>query len=338
MKIKMLVVGAAALAIAQAGPTIAPLGHNLWLTVASNQRNLVGNGGRFTGYVNSTGFFNNQDISANNEGSRTANLNDTVLNNNGLPTQRIDNNPAVNGGGTTTVNVPATKINVWCVDTQFQFDDWRAYRTNILLLSEVNGETGSARDVRYEDVPKGNDPLANPNDGFRNALENNAGNTAGLPVFTAADDYTGREATFRYQMAAWLLMQYKDTNGSTANGRYEPANTSRNQAIQQAIWAAMDTSQDPEVESLSSFANNENNDRYWFRQAATYVASLTEAQRKVEFRNWAVVSAWNDSNGLQNVGNRVQTFLTEVPEPGFYGALALGLSALVLARRNRKTA
>ncbi len=273
-------------ALLLAGPTIAPTGHELYLTMGpSNTANVVNNGGRFDGRL-----------------------------------------------GTNPVNANNPLVNLWCVDAQLYFNWNTPYRANSLSFSEINGESGAgnnwaggSRDVRYEDVLAPDTNPATPN--FRHAT--------GFTPPSAP----GAEALFRYRMAAYLLDQYSASSATGATteltgsdvgvGKYAPVNSTRNQAIIGAIWAAMDTNTDSDDRAVPS-----GNIATWFNRAASYVN--TNWNNSALWSKWVVVSAWAGSAYVQNGGNTVQTFLSEVPEPGFYGALAIGLSALYAAASRRR--
>ena len=298
-----------------AGPTIAPTGYELYIKMGTGATaDLVSNGGRFDAQLSKT-----------------------------------------------VVGIRTPLVNMWCVDAQLNFNYGASYRTNSLGFSEINGESTSRptttapqagpnntawangqRDIRYEDV-KAYNPNADPLDNFRFALKDTTGATI------SSND----GALFRYRLAAFLLDQYQAkgatrdlagkillTGNAVGQGKYDPRNNTRNKAIIEAIWVAMDTDFDTNNRSIPA-ANS--NAEFWFRTATTYVKdnwSNTSIWSK-----WAVVSAWVNTCGpnpnnkpcyVVNSGDKVQTFLTETPEPGFYGLLCIGLSALVWATTRRK--
>lgn len=256
-----------------------------------------------------------------------------------------------------TAIVSATPFyNLWCVDAQLYFNWGASYRANSLGFQEINGEstthsgaqqpgpnnapwTAGDRDVRYEDVLGYASPNPSGVDNFRQSL--------GLTLTGSAFD----GALFRYRMAGYLLDQYeaKSANlGTTAVlalndanyglGKYDPKDSTRNQSIIKAIWRAMDTDFDTDDQGSAN-----TNTLFWFNTAATYVnANWDNASL---WQKWGVVSAWVNTCTpgstspcyVRNNGDRVQTFLTEIPEPGFYGLLSVGLSALFwTASRRRK--
>jgi hypothetical protein len=282
----------------------APIGADFWLTVGHHnagletQADVVGNGGRFSGYVNTSGFYNTSG------GAASLNQNIKLY----TPAQ-----PDVPGNSTGTAPLAnTTRINLWCVDNQLSFEPWKAYQANILTLNYIGG----AYDIRYENLPLNGDGFANP-------IPNNLG------VANLSPD----QAAFRYRMAIWLVTQYEGAGGA---GDYRnPLNNDRNKAIQHAAWAVMDTTGNGPATAINAYSKNGHTSSYWFNEAATWVAGNFNHNL---FKRWAVVSAWNTAGGLSNnpASDRVQTFLTEVPEPGFYGLLALGLSGLFVAIKRRR--
>lgn len=115
----------------------------------------------------------------------------------------------------------------------------------------------------------------------------------------------------RIKMAAYLISQY------TPDPQTGPANITSNQSIQGAIWAIMHNSINGGGSSSISA-----NEQTWITNAIANFAS-------VDTSRWAVVSWAANADGTMQANDQRQTFLVEVvPEPGFYGALALGLSGL----------
>jgi hypothetical protein len=142
-------------------------------------------------------------------------------------------------------------------------------------------------------------------------------------------------------MEAYLISQYDyQTSGNADSGLVSDPH---NDTIQEAIWSITHNND-------SSFESNSGAPNYiysagvqgWIDQAlANY-----QAYFKANGNDWAVVSWGVQSNGALNTvagygdptNDALQTFLVQVtPEPGFYGALALGLSGLLFfIRRKRK--
>lgn len=266
--------------VAQAGPTVSPVGENLYFKVGTNSSlddiiwvDSLGGGGRFNGYAGTT-------------------------------------------------SNPSTLINLWCVDSQLTFNRGTVYQANILTFDSIGG----SYNIRYEDLGYG----STGSDYFRIAL----------PDSVSVLDTAPEQAAFRYRMAAWLITQYQDGSAYDNTDYYSPDDTARNDAIQTAIWAAMDTQGNNPSLTLSNGATQVTESSYWFNQAANFVANN---YNDPFFNRWAVVSAWVIGTSLSNTDETtglgvVQTFLTEVPEPGFYGLLALGLSGLWLAIKRRREA
>jgi hypothetical protein len=129
-------------------------------------------------------------------------------------------------------------------------------------------------------------------------------------------------------------MQYQSS--TTPNNIGAPANSARDQAIQRAIWEIMEnnkyTSSPPSLTGDISSGAPSGSD--WIQWAIANVSHT-------DFTKWAVVSgAYQSYNGNWQLDlkdtTRVQTFLVEVvPEPGFYGLLALGVVALGYKIRRR---
>lgn len=249
--------------------------------------------------------------------------------------------------GTSSTSSANRNINLWCIDAQLYFNPNTSYRANSLGFNEINGEgqlrTGTQqapsvpwgsgqRDVRYEDVPGYVNngayvPATGANDNFL------------VPLGIALKSDVSDGATFRYRMAAFLLDQYESNASSLGNqvklavqnigqGKYDPRNSTRNQSILRAIWTAMDTEGDsPNQPNLSGDA------AFWFNEAAKYV---NDNYAESNWTKWRIVSGWSGTTYVRNSGETVQTFLTETPEPSFYGLLGAGLSALAWAARRKK--
>lgn len=235
-------------------------------------------------------------------------------------------------------------VGFWCVDDQEAFSFGESGLANVTLLSDT--ALINSTQTHYGTVTNSSN-TSNPGQWL---------NTGALPApYGSSSLASANTADDRYTLAAYLVTQY---NGFDAgiNG-----NTAEDDAIQQAIWAitntTLTTADDPGIyennyRSLTATTGSANIDSvaYWVNQA------LQNAGNSVNTSDWAVVSwgadasgnlyeaPWNDSSGSTN-----QTFLVELsnpsstthnnglsPEPGFYGALAVGLSGLFYAARRRK--
>ncbi len=199
----------------------------------------------------------------------------------------------------------------WCVDSQLVISLGTSYKANVVPLTGVNqGSWDSA--TRYEDV-----------------TGNHWASTFGVVNSVNMDT-----AEARYRMAAWLVSQYSNFPAGPS------LNNSANKAIQSAIWRVMlnDTfPQDPDVPTLPVSAGAPSGYTDWIDAAKAYVS---QHYNDPFFNNWAIVSgAVKSSNGnwVFDSNKKKQTFLVQVvPEPGFYGVLALGLAGLFLAIRKRE--
>jgi hypothetical protein len=140
-------------------------------------------------------------------------------------------------------------------------------------------------------------------------------------------------------MAAWLVQQYGYTGfgeikGGAAGTAASLVPSSTNADVQYAIWAVM---------SNSAFSTHNPNDQVTLASAGTNAGTwitlaanaINASPQQLTPQNWAVVT-WNKAAG----SGPDQTFLVQVtPEPGFYGALALGMSglALMISRKRRSS-
>lgn len=216
-----------------------------------------------------------------------------------------------------TVTGDPNYTGFWCVDDQITFSPPATAFSNIVSLSP--GIDNSPY-VRYSNVTNG----------------------SGTPHWTnqtVNGDNLSSSATVRYEMAAWLISQYTGFDSSISN-----AHPGREDAIQHAIWAITNNST-----SSSGFQtygaltlSDQTQDSYWIHQA--YLASQDGflgfkgiSAATLDPTKWAVVT-WgvNSTGGLTGV-TALQTFLVEVvPEPGFYGVLAVGLAGLAFFRLRKR--
>jgi hypothetical protein len=215
----------------------------------------------------------------------------------------------------------------WCVDDQTYFSFMGSNdfaRANITTLSSYN----AARAADPNDVAFGS------SDGTWHNTITPDGRT--IPVTSPFDTALGR-----LEMAAYLVTQYDGFSPYT-----NVLTTQKNADIQQAIWALTNNSA---FNSHSNGTNgfdggtantyNASDDgvKSWINAAFT-AATASDFSTKVNLDNWAVVSWVVDSNN--DLTSPRQTFLVELssptPEPGFYGVLALGLSAIALRIGRKK--
>lgn len=206
------------------------------------------------------------------------------------------------GGGSFRGSVNGFDTAFWCVDSQTNFNPASpAEQGNVILLGDIN-TSGDSR-VRF----------ANSGTTFANSF-----GSLGTSFTTAAT---------RYRAAAWLIERYNyEVAGDEQSGirNTNTTTTNLNRDIQAAIW--------------SLTYNGVNNNGYNVGNNNSWAVQALNAVKPVGLNDWAVVT-WDidvDGNGPDTATAR-QTFLVQVvPEPGFYGVLAAGLSGLAFAVRRRK--
>lgn len=151
--------------------------------------------------------------------------------------------------------------------------------------------------------------------------------------------YTGdgffNSATTRYWAVAWLIEQFTGFPAGPDAPDTSTPNGLKNIAIQTAIWKLMRTTQStgygPSVGDLNSWDTN-------FGANAWVLAAKTALQNGYFPDGWAVVSWAVDTTTGDLTQTEYQTLLVQVvPEPGFYGLLGLGLSALIFFARRRQS-
>ena len=217
------------------------------------------------------------------------------------PTTELCSIPGVSGcGGQFSGTVGGQSTNIWCVDSQLDFTSPQTGPANIVLLDAI-----TAANTQY----------------------GNVGNLGG-GIWTSSLGGT-YNATDRYEMEAYLISQYD----SFSTGLI--ANDAVNKAIQQAIWDITSNNTEPSEYNQGSGTNN-NLDAYWWIEQAKGKAVNLEGWAVV---SWVVTGGDASHYGTLDDTREAQTFLVRVtPEPGFYGALALGISGLVFFARRRKQA
>lgn len=207
------------------------------------------------------------------------------------------------------------QTTVWCVDSQLSFSPSTASRANVTLL---NNSGWNSSQVRY------------------GTLSGNSGGTytTGQNSFVYDVGLTGVNDTAvnRFRMVSYLVSQYSSFPNGPMLG------TATDDAIQRAIWKIMYNNTGSNSFNYSSAdVSSGAAAGSWIDIARNFALNANNASY---FNNWAVVSWTVDANG--NFGNGYsgyQTFVVQVvPEPGFYGVLALGLSALGFAVARRKHA
>jgi hypothetical protein len=228
--------------------------------------------------------------------------------------------PVLNGGGFrgTFQSGPGQSgssfdTTVWCVDSQLFFSPGSSAEANVIRLSDA--AHFNATYVRYAGV--------NP--------WNGSGSYAG--EFSYDVGLGGNDiALNRYKMAAWLVSKYTGfPDGPNVNNGTDAG--LKNKAIQRAIWRTIYNGVAPagSGEITGDIDDGVVGYATWLAAAAANYASVSTSE-------WAVVSWDVDEDGALNNSLKKQTFLvrTVVPEPGFYGLLALGLGGLFYARQRRR--
>jgi hypothetical protein len=201
----------------------------------------------------------------------------------------------VSDGGLFLGTVNTLSTNFWCIDSQLTTPVPGSGLGNVIGLNNISG--------------------TNTQYGGINAV-------SGSPAWTNALGGVFDTAQIRFEMDAYLISQYEATSGGPLgpSSYRAPADTTRNQNIQGAIWAIMYNNSVPDDNLGGKTITS--GELAWINAAKTSYTSVDPTK-------WAAVS-WvvTGAGSLSGTPDR-QTFLVEVvPEPGFYGALALGLGGL----------
>jgi len=212
-------------------------------------------------------------------------------------------------------------VAFWCVDDQLYFQPGVSSSLgDIVPIANISSTSASANaDVRYGSI------LSAGGSGWTNDLG-------------ASND----NPYARYNMAAYLVTQFTPFDTSISN-------TSQNVAIEEAIWAITNnnigTAQNAGYSTIGPNTGN-TTVGYWVQQAENNWGNFAESPTAQKFAvvSWGATSSGALLNGSYSSNSpALQTFLVELapgvtttPEPGFYGAMALGLSGLLLIVNRRK--
>jgi hypothetical protein len=210
-------------------------------------------------------------------------------------------------------------VAFWCVDDQLFFvPGTNQSFGDIVPIANISSTSASANvDVRYGSLFS-------------------AGGTGWTNDLGSGND----NPYARYNMAAYLVTQFSPFDTSISN-------TPQNLAIEEAIWAITNNNiGTAQTAGHSAIGANTGNTSvgYWVNQAETnwqnFAADPT--QQKFAVVSWGAAADGTLLNGSYTANGAMQTFLVELPngvqtpEPGFYGAMALGLSGLLLVVNRRK--
>ena len=212
------------------------------------------------------------------------------------------------GGGEFSGTINGDSTLFWCVDDQEVFHGGDSAFGNVTLLQNVASQSSS---VKFGDVTNGGTPhWTNTTDTF---------DSVSLPS----------DAASRFAMAAYLISQYDGFVASESGAVV--SNTSKDLAVQQAIWALTNNSSLPGgFSTISGDDSNNTTDQYWIHQALLNYSGVNQ-------QGWAVVSWTTNSAGILDPRAGKQTFLVEVasaPEPRCSGVLMLaGVGLCFFVRR-----
>lgn len=209
----------------------------------------------------------------------------------------------------------AVTTNFWCVDFQEDFNYGDGGYADVVQLPSVTGNAN----VRYSNVGTG----------------------GSNPSWTTDLGSSFDTAQERYNLAAYLVSQYPGVSGNLANPLI--VNNANASEIQQAIWVIM-SNNSAGIGAQFTINGVGNSVDTYFNNDSSDVQSLIEGA-KANYRGtagqWAIVSWDADPATGALTGANHQTFLVEmsgVPEPSFYGLLALGMGGMYVAVRRRKNA
>lgn len=259
------------------------------------------------------------------------------------------------GGSVTPQSGPASGntqyTNFWCVDFQEAFSFGQTSLANFTTLAAIGNDPNNPNtQVRYSDVTDGGPPTwLNTGDGLLSDAQSRYEMVAYLvDQYDSSDAVNPSERDDAIQNAIWAITDNTGTSGIYTNGGvYESGDH---------VLGVTGSGDNQIAPSLATDVN-------------TWVQAAVANYNSVNPLDWAVVSwgalpdgtlgigpYWdtNEYNDGTNGGAR-QTFLVELstgnpiithsniggnptPEPGLYGALAVGFGGLFFALSRRKRA
>ena len=214
------------------------------------------------------------------------------------------------GGGFSATVAGTPGVTLWCVDSQL-FDTNSTYTANIVSLNTAEPSFDNGTQVRYGSVGT----LGNGNWLY---------DISGVSGVTNPDN-----ALTRYRLAAVLITMY--------NPQQAPADSSSNDAIQQAIWQLTENDTIPAPRNVSQGTNGQ---PALGPLNSGLLATAAGMLGGFSFNSWAVASGAYDgvNHTLLGAPHAIQTYLVEVtPEPRFYGVLLVSLLGLIGMIHRRRT-
>ena len=207
--------------------------------------------------------------------------------------------------GPVETGTATSDVDIWCVDSQFNSINSN-YNASIVALSAIPSNSNV---VRYGSIGTTGWGYDNPG------------------------GVTNDTAQMRYIMAAALIQQYDPSQNM-------PDNDLRDKAIQRAIWqlTANPNTSSFTIGDISSGVIGGSGT--WLDYAASQI-------NNVNLNGWAVISGGLNGAATGFSGSpNVQTFIVRLtggnnlnlPEPGFYGVLAIGLTGLFTVVSRRRNA